>query len=145
MKIDGSELSLQALRTDAFLPGTRNEPVAVMPHVTNVSIRVRTFLTFGMVLAITIGLGSFAIYSIAAIEGAANDLGANAMASLVRANVMLSSIINFRREEANRLLSFAPEDAKHREELMKDYADKVERARAAYRPGTEEERSLINQ
>jgi methyl-accepting chemotaxis protein len=116
-----------------------------MPNITNVSIRVRTFLTFGMVLAITIGLGSFAIYNIARIELAANNLGANAMPSLVRANLMLSSIINFRREEANRLLSTALEDSKYRERLMKDYADKVEIARAAYRPDTEEERSLIDQ
>jgi methyl-accepting chemotaxis protein len=138
-------LVCQTNRNGALLGNTRNQQATLMPHIANVSIRVRTFLTFGMVLAITIGLGSFAIYNIATIELAANKLGANAMPSLVRANLMLSSIINFRREEANRLLSATPEDQKYREKLMKDYADKVEKARTAYRPDTEEQRSLIDQ
>jgi methyl-accepting chemotaxis protein len=138
-------LVCQTNRNGALLGNTRNQQATLMPHIANVSIRVRTLLTFGMVLAITIGLGSFAIYNIATIELAANNLGANAMPSLVRANAMLSSIINFRREEANRLLSATAEDQKYREKLIKDYADKVEKGRAGYRPDTEEQRSLIDQ
>jgi methyl-accepting chemotaxis protein len=115
-----------------------------MPHLIDMSIRVRTFIAFGLVLLVTIGLGSFALVEIAAVDRAANDLGGKAMPALFQSGEMLNAVINFRREEANRLLSVTPEDGRYREGLMDKYATKATDARKAYQPNSAEEKTAID-
>jgi len=57
-----------------------------MPHLVDMSIRVRTFVAFGLVLLVTIGLGSFALIQIAVVDRAANDLGGKAMPELFQSS-----------------------------------------------------------
>jgi methyl-accepting chemotaxis protein len=114
-----------------------------MSRIIDISIRVRTLFAFGMVLLVTVGLGSFALIQIAAVEKAAGDLGGKAMPALLQSGEILRSVINFRREEANRLLSVTEEDARYREGLMEDYAKKTTDARKNYQPHTTEESTEI--
>jgi methyl-accepting chemotaxis protein len=115
-----------------------------MRRLIDTSIRVRTFIAFGMVLLVTIGLGSFALVQIAAVDRATNDLGGKAMPSLFQSSEMLISVINFRREEANRLLSVTPEDARYREELMEKLSKRATDIRKAYQANTADERTAID-
>jgi methyl-accepting chemotaxis protein len=114
-----------------------------MSRIIDISIRVRTLFAFGMVLLVTVGLGSFALIQIAAVEKAAGDLGGKAMPALLQSGEILRSVINFRREEANRLLSVTEEDARYREGLMENYAKKATDARKNYQPHTTEESTEI--
>jgi methyl-accepting chemotaxis protein len=116
-----------------------------MPRLIDTSIRVRTFIAFAMVLLVTIGLGSFALIQIAVVDRATNDLGGKAMPSLLQSSEMLNAVINFRREEANRLLSVTQEDALHREGLMEKLSKKATDTRKAYQPDTAEERAALDQ
>ncbi|KJC41359.1 methyl-accepting chemotaxis protein [Bradyrhizobium sp. LTSP857] len=116
-----------------------------MPHLVDISIRVRTFIAFGLVLLVTIGLGSFALVQIAAVDRAANDLGGKAMPALFQSSEMLNAVVNFRREEANRLLSVTPEDGRYREGLMDKYATKAVDIRKTYQPNAAEEKTAIAQ
>jgi len=116
-----------------------------MPHLVDMSIRVRTFVAFGLVLLVTIGLGSFALIQIAVVDRAANDLGGKAMPALFQSSEMLNAVINFRREEANRLLSVTPEDGRYREGLMDKYATKAVDVRKTYQPNSAEEKTAIDQ
>lgn len=114
-----------------------------MSRIIDISIRVRTLFAFGMVLLVTVGLGSFALIQISAVEKAAGDLGGKAMPALLQSGEILRSVINFRREEANRLLSVTEEDARYREGLMENYAKKTTDARKNYQPHTTEESTEI--
>jgi methyl-accepting chemotaxis protein len=114
-----------------------------MSRIIDISIRVRTLFAFGMVLLVTVGLGSFALIQISAVEKAAGDLGGKAMPALLQSGEILRSVINFRREEANRLLSVTEEDARYREGLMENYAKKATDARKNYQPHTTEESTEI--
>jgi methyl-accepting chemotaxis protein len=114
-----------------------------MSRIIDISIRVRTLFAFGMVLLVTVGLGSFALIQISAVENAAGDLGGKAMPALLQSGEILRSVINFRREEANRLLSVTEEDARYREGLMENYAKKTTDARKNYQPHTTEESTEI--
>ena len=116
-----------------------------MPQLVDISIRVLTFIAFGLVLLVTIGLGSFALVQIAVVDRAANDLGGKAMPALFQSSEMLNAVINFRREEANRLLSVTPEDGRYREGLMDKYATKAVDIRKTYQPNTAEEKTAIAQ
>lgn len=116
-----------------------------MPRLIDISIRVRTFIAFGMVLLVTIGLGSFALIQIAVVDRASNDLGGKAMPSLFQSSEMLNAVINFRREEANRILSVTQEDARYREGLMEKYSKKATDIRNTYQAKTAEERTAIDQ
>jgi methyl-accepting chemotaxis protein len=116
-----------------------------MRRLIDTSIRVRTFIAFGMVLLVTIGLGSFALIQIAVVDRATNDLGGKAMPSLLQSSEMLNAVINFRREEANRLLSVTQEDALHREGLMEKLSKKATDTRKAYQANTAEERAALDQ
>jgi len=116
-----------------------------MPHLVDMSIRVRTFVAFGLVLLVTIGLGSFALIQIAVVDRAANDLGGKAMPALFQSSEMLNAVINFRREEANRFLSVTPEDGRYREGLMDKYATKAVDVRKTYQPNSAEEKTAIDQ
>jgi methyl-accepting chemotaxis protein len=116
-----------------------------MPRLIDMSIRVRTFVAFGMVLLVTIGLGSFALVQIAVVDRASHDLGGEAMPSLFQSSEMLNAVINFRREEANRLLSVTQEDARYREGLMETYSKKATDIRKTYQAKTAEERTSIDQ
>ena len=116
-----------------------------MERVANVSLFVRTILTFGMVLVVTIALGVFALIEISTIDGASTNLGKYAMPSLVQSSEMLNSLVNLRREEANRLLSVTPKDAEYRESLMEKYAGMTANARSRYLPNSEEERKAVQE
>ncbi len=115
-----------------------------MPRLIDMSIRVRTFVAFGMVLLVTIGLGSLALVQIAVVDRASHDLGGEAMPSLFQSSEMLNAVINFRREEANRLLSVTQEDARYREGLMETYSKKATDIRKTYQAKTAEERTSID-
>ena len=97
-----------------------------MERLANVSLFVRTILTFGMVLVVTIALGAFALVEISTVDRASTNLGKFAMPSLVQSSEMLNSLVNLRREEANRLLSVTTKDAEYREQLMEKYAGMTE-------------------
>src|SRR5476651_2405790 len=116
-----------------------------MPRFIDMSLRVRTFTAFGLVLLVTIGLGIFSLYQLMAVDRASSDLGDKAMPSLFQSGQVLRMVINFRREEANRLLSVTEEDGLYREKLMKDYSDKALSIRAQYRPTTPDEQTAVSQ
>src|SRR5882757_1760127 len=107
------------------------------------SLRVRTFLAFGLVLLVTLGLGIFALYQLVVVDAASTELGGKAMPSLFQSSQTLRMVINFRREEANRLLSVADEDRTYREKLMNDYSNQAKAFRAQYRPVTREEQEAV--
>lgn len=116
-----------------------------MVRLANVSLFVRTILTFGMVLVVTIALGVFALTEISTIDRASTNLGKYAMPSLVQSSEMLNSLVNLRREEANRLLSVTPKDAEYRESLMEKYASMTANARNRYLPHSDEEQRAIQE
>jgi len=116
-----------------------------MTYLSNISIRLRTFIAFGMVLLVTVGSGTFSFYQLVAIDNASTDLAENKMTSLFQSGQILRMVINFRREEANRLLSVSDDDGKYREKLMQDYARQAMAIRAEYRPGQSDERAAIEQ
>ena len=116
-----------------------------MRRLIDMSLHVRTFAAFGLVLLVTIGLGVFALNEIGVIDQASHDLGGQAMPSLFQSSEISRAVINFRREEANRLLSVTDEDGRYREGLMDDYAKRASGARQRYSPATPEERALIDQ
>jgi methyl-accepting chemotaxis protein len=116
-----------------------------MPRFIDMSLRVRTFAAFGLVLLVTIGLGIFALYQLGIVVSASNDLGGKAMPSLSQSSQILVDVINFRREEANRLLSVTDEDGLHREKLMADYSDHAKKIRAQYHPATADEQAEMGQ
>src|SRR5690348_16787842 len=118
---------------------------ANMERLANVSLFVRTILTFGMVLVVTMALGAFALVEISTIDRASTNLGKFAMPSLIQSSEMLNSLVNLRREEANRLLSVTAKDAEYRESLMEKYAGMTANARNRYRPNSEEERKAIEE
>jgi methyl-accepting chemotaxis protein len=109
------------------------------------SLRVRTFTAFGLVLLVTIGLGIFALYQLSVVDAASDDLGGKAMPSLSQSSAILRNVINFRREEANRLLSVTEEDGRHREQLMEDYSNAAKKVRAQYHPSTPDQQAEIGQ
>jgi len=114
-----------------------------MSRLANVSILVRTILAFGLVLLVTMGLGAFFLKEVSLIEQAASGLGGHAMPSLSQAGEMLNSVVNSRREEANRLLSVTADDAGYRESLIQGYVEKARKARALYQPLSEPEQSTL--
>ena len=116
-----------------------------MERLANVSLFVRTILTFGMVLVVTMALGAFALVVISTVDRDSTNLGKFAMPSLVQSSEMLNSVVNLRREEANRLLSVTAKDAEYRETLMEKYAGMTANARGRYRPNSEEERKAIQE
>src|SRR5271156_2795434 len=116
-----------------------------MPRFIDMSLRLRTFLAFGLILLVTIGLGGFALYQLSVVDAASDALGAKAMPSLSESGQILRSVINFRREEANRLLSVTEEDGRYREKLMGDYSDLAKKMRALYHPATPDEQAEIGQ
>ena len=116
-----------------------------MRRLIDMSLHIRTFAAFGLVLLVTIGLGVFALNEIGVIDQASHDLGGQAMPSLFQSSEISRAVINFRREEANRLLSVTDEDGRYREGLMEDYAKRASNARQRYSPTTPEERALIDQ
>ena len=116
-----------------------------MRRLIDMSLHIRTFTAFGLVLLVTIGLGAFALDEIGIIDQASHDLGGQAMPSLFQSSEISRAVINFRREEANRLLSVTDEDGRSREKLMDDYAARASSARQRYSPTTPEERGLIDQ
>lgn len=116
-----------------------------MPRFVDISIRVRTFVAFGLVLLVTVGLGTFALNQISVISEASSDLGGKSMPSLFQSGEMLRAVINFRREEANRLLSVSKDDGRYREGLMDGYSEKAAHFRKLYQPTTSEETNAIGQ
>ena len=116
-----------------------------MRRLIDMSLHIRTFTAFGLVLLVTIGLGAFALDEIGIIDQASHELGGQAMPSLFQSSEISRAVINFRREEANRLLSVTDEDGRSREKLMDDYAARASSARQRYSPTTPEERGLIDQ
>jgi methyl-accepting chemotaxis protein len=116
-----------------------------MRRLIDMSLHIRTFAAFGLVLLVTIGLGVFALNEIGVIDQASHDLGGQAMPSLFQSSEISRAVINFRREEANRLLSVTDEDGRYREGLMEEYAKRASNARQRYSPTTPEERALIDQ
>jgi methyl-accepting chemotaxis protein len=92
-----------------------------MPRLIDISIRVRTFIAFGVVLLVTIGLGSFALIQIAVVDRASNDLGGKAMPSLFQSSEMLTAVLNFRRKEANRLEGLMEKFSKKANDIRKVY------------------------
>src|SRR4051812_44980691 len=107
-----------------------------MPGFIDMSLGVLTFLAFGLLLLVTMGLGFFDLYQLAAVDRASTALGGKAMPSLFQSSQTLRMVINFRREEANRLLSVTDDDRAYRERLMNDYSNQAKAFRAQYRPVT---------
>src|SRR5271170_7096221 len=116
-----------------------------MPRLTDMSRRIRTFIAFGLVLLVSIGLGTFSFYQLVAIDRASSELADKVMSSLFQSGQVLRMVINFRREEANRLLSLTAEDGLLREKLMQDYAEQATAIRSQYRPTTPDEQANIGQ
>jgi len=110
-----------------------------MVRLVDISLRVRIFAAFGLVLLVTLGFGGFALNQLAIVDRASSDLGGSAMPSLFQSSQMLRAVVNFRREEANRLLSPTDEDAAYREKNMADWAKQAGALRAQYqlRPGVD--------
>ncbi len=67
------------------------------------------------------------------------------MPSLSQTSQIQRSVINFRREEANRLLSVTEEDGRYREKLMDDYSNEGKRIRALYQPTSAGEQTEVGQ
>jgi methyl-accepting chemotaxis protein len=116
-----------------------------MPRLTDMSLGIRTIIAFGLVLFVTIGLGAFSFYQLVAIDRASSELADKVMSSLFQSGQVLRMVINFRREEANRLLSLTADDGRLREKLMQDYAEQVTAIRSQYRPSTPDEQANIRQ
>ena len=116
-----------------------------MPFLVNIPLGIRVFGAFGLVLLVTLALGVFSITQLDIVSKASNTLGGEAMPSLYDSGQLLASLINFRREEANRILSVTPEDAAHRETLMTGYADQIAALRKDYEPLITIERGEIGQ
>src|SRR5215471_21380922 len=133
------------LRPHGSIDGPVIAAGANMERLANVSLFVRTILTFGMVLVVTIALGAFALIEISTIDRASTNLGKFAMPSLVQSSDMLNSLVNLRREEANRLLSVTTKDAEYRESLMDKYAGMTANSRNRYLPHSDEEQRAIQE
>jgi len=114
-----------------------------MPRFIDMSLRLRTFLAFGLVLLVTIAFGGFSLYQLMTVDEASTVLGDQAMPSLYESGQTLRSLINIRREQANFLLSVTDEDAKYREKLIADYAEQLKKARALYKPLSDAERTEL--
>src|SRR5882724_4613033 len=115
--------SMMAVGGFVKAPGGTGRGGVIMPSFVDMSLRIRTFLAFGLLLLVTMGLGFFALYQLAAVDRASTALGGKAMPSLFQSSQTLRMVINFRREQANRLLSVADEDRAYRERLMNDYSN----------------------
>jgi len=116
-----------------------------MKSLVNVPLGVRVFGAFGLVLFVTLALGLFSIVELAVVNRASDALGGEAMPSLHDSGQLLASVINFRREEANRILSVTPEDGSYREQRMAFYADQIAALRKDYEPLITVERDEISQ
>ena len=114
-----------------------------MPRFIDMSLRLRTFLAFGLVLLVTLGFGAFSLYQLMVVDEASIHLGDEAMPSLFESGTTLRSLINMRREEANFLLSVTDEDGKYREKLIANYGEQVAAARAKYKPQSDAERAEV--
>src|SRR5579859_2573896 len=111
----------------------------MMVRFVDISLRARIFAAFALVLLVTLGFGAFALTELAVVTRASNDLGGDAMPSLFQSSQMLNAAVNFRREEANRLLSLSAEDSAYREANMAKWARQAADIRAQYkiRPGAD--------
>ena len=110
-----------------------------MVRLVDISLRVRILAAFGLVLLVTLGFGGFALKELALVDRASDDLGGSAMPSLFQSSQMLRGAVNFRRQEANRLLSLTGEDSAFRESDMAEWAKQVAAIRGDYklRPGAD--------
>ena len=110
-----------------------------MVRFVDISLRARIFAAFALILLVTLGFGAFALTELSVVTRASGDLGGDAMPSLFQSSQMLNAAVNFRREEANRLLSLSAEDSAYREANIAKWSKHAGEVRAQYkiRPGAD--------
>ncbi|ACJ00433.1 methyl-accepting chemotaxis protein, putative [Rhodospirillum centenum SW] len=103
-----------------------------MPRLVDISIRVRIFAAFGLVLLVTLALGGFGLAQLSTISRAADVVAGNSLPSVVGSNGILKGVLNYRRHQAAMLLNTDPEVIAERKELLASQITEIAAGRQAY-------------
>ena len=112
---------------------------------TDLSIRAKVFVTFGLVLAITIGLGLFTVQRMSAVNDAAIDIRDNWLPSLVAINQLEDATKDYQLTVSRHVISSNDAQMVKIDGELNAIVAKVRELRAAYEPLVTpgEERGLI--
>ncbi|MFC7331600.1 methyl-accepting chemotaxis protein [Rhodocista pekingensis] len=103
-----------------------------MPRLVDISIRVRIFAAFGLVLFVTLGLGGFGLAQLTRIDDAADVVVGNSLPSVIESNAILKDVINYRRYQSAMLLNTDPEAITERKKSLAELAADIAAKRKAY-------------
>lgn len=102
-----------------------------MPRLVDVSIRIRIFAAFGLVLFVTLALGGFGLVQLSRIDDAADVVVGNSLPSVSESNAILKGVLNYRRHQAAMMLNDDPQvRAERRQRLVEMSADLAARRKA---------------
>ncbi|WP_114391605.1 methyl-accepting chemotaxis protein [Oleisolibacter albus] len=116
-----------------------------MAHLSDLPIRIRIFLAFGLVMLVTLGLGAFALWQLRTINDAADRVVLRSLPSVITSNLMLEDVLDFRRNQAATLLATDPATRAERHAAMAALVPHIAEQRRAYEALITTERPLIEQ